>query len=239
MIDEETPLGIKTEYSWTQREILPGENCLAFYVVHQYAEVYFNEELMYQLKLQNENQKGKTTASNWVMIPLYPEDEGKEIRVNIISAYEAVRNRAVTFYIGSKFMTYFNQLKEDLLQIVLSMIAMGVGSIFVILSMFHKYKGKENANLTYLEIFSITIGFWKVIDIRFAPLMFPKNPVVLSYISITMLLVGMVAWMLSIKKQFLRKSYHIVEWISVLACMVALMIMMLQMTNIADLRETL
>lgn len=239
VIDEDTPLGMKREYRWVQGAISPSENYLAFYVVHQYVEVYFDGELMYHLKLRDDNKVGKTTASNWIMIPLYPEDEGKEICVKITPAYEVVRNRPVNFYVGSKFRIYFDQLKNDLPQIILSLLAIGIGSIFIIISMFHKYRGKENANLTYLGIFSFAIGLWKLTDIRFASLMFPQNPLALSYISISMLVVGVAPWMLSIKKQFLKKSYSLLEWISVLACTTALIIMILQMANIADLRETL
>ena len=32
--DADTPLGVKTEYSWTLEQIDEGENCLAFYIVH-------------------------------------------------------------------------------------------------------------------------------------------------------------------------------------------------------------
>ncbi len=239
VIDKDTPLGIRKEYRWKQKKILPGENCLAFYVVHQYAEVYFNGELMYSLKPQDENQIGKTIASNWVMIPLYPEDEGKDIRVDIIPAYKVVRNREVNFHTGSKFMIYFDQLRKDLPQIILSLITMGVGVIFVIISILNRYREKENANLTYLGIFSFAIGLWKLTDIRFAPLMFPKNTVALSYISISMLLIGVVPWILSIKEQFLRKFSDILGWISIFFCTIALIILTLQIANILDLRETL
>lgn len=239
IIDEGTPLGIKTEYSWTQGEVLPTGGYLAFYIVHQYAEVYFNDELMYRLKLQNEEKIGKTPANNWVMIPLYPEDTGKEIRVNIIPVYECVSDRVVNFYTGSKFMIYLKQLEKDLPQILLSISAVGIGIIFIIISIFHRYRGKENSNLTYLGIFSFAIGLWKITDIRFASLMFPKNPVVLSYISISMLFIGVVPWTLSIKKQFLKRSYRVLEYISVLSSIVALLIIILQITNSADLRETL
>lgn len=237
--DEDAPLGIKKQYKWTLEDIVEGENYLAFYVVHQYVEVYFDKKLVYSIKLEDENKIGKTTASNWVMIPLYPEDKGTEVTINIIPVYEAVRDRIVKFFIGSKFIIYFNQLKEDLPQIILSLIAISIGIIFVAISIFHIYKRRENDNLTYLGIFSIAIGIWKIMDIRFAPLMFTKNTMLLSYISITMISIAVVSWMLSIKKQFLRKSYTLLECTSVLSCLGLLFVVILQVTNIADLRETL
>lgn len=239
LVDEHAPIGIKKEYRFTLGEIAPLENYLSFYVVHQYVDVYFDGELVYQLNLSDEKQIGKTTGSNWVMIPLYPEDEDKEVCIEITPVYEAVRDREVIFNISSKFIIYLNQLKVDLPQILLSLAAMVVGIIFVIISKILKYRGKENANLNYLGIFSFAIGVWKITDIRFAPLMFTINSAALSYISITMLLFAVVPWALSIKKQLISKSYYKLEQVSIIASITVFVILMLQITNVLDLRETL
>lgn len=72
ILDENMPAGIKKQYTWTINDIDKDENCFAFFVVHQYVEVYIDGKLIYSLKPKNENKIGKTTASNWVMVPIYP-----------------------------------------------------------------------------------------------------------------------------------------------------------------------
>lgn len=237
--DKDTPLGIKRQYKWVLKDIEKGENSLAFYTVHQYAEVYFNGELMYSLNLQEGNKIGQTTGNNWVIIPIYPEDEGVEVCVNITPVYDSVRNRQVTFFIGSKFEVYLNQFKSDLPQIILSIMAIVVGVLFIIISTIYKYKIKENSNLVYLGIFSLTIGVWKLTDIRFAPLIFTGNTMAVSYISITMISLSVVPLLLVIKKQFLNKYSHLLELISIIYCAIPLIIIIAQITNVADFRETL
>lgn len=108
--DKDAPLGIIKEYRWKLEDIKEGENFLVFYVIHQYVEVYFDGRLMYSLKPQVGNIIGKTIGYNWGEIPIYPEDEGVEVCVDIIPVYNDVVNSQVDFFIGSKFMIYVNQL---------------------------------------------------------------------------------------------------------------------------------
>ncbi|HAX73994.1 MAG TPA: hypothetical protein DCY20_10765 [Firmicutes bacterium] len=239
VVDEETPLGIKKEYRFNLDEVSSIDNYLSFYVVHQYVEVFIDGELIYRLNVRDGNKIGKTTASNWIIIPLNAQDKGKEVCINVIPIYEAVRDREVDFNMSSKFMIYFNQLKSDLPQILLSLVAMTIGVVFVVISSVHRYKGKESVDLCYLGIFSFGIGLWKITDIRFSPLMFTKNTAALSYISISMILISTIPWILSIKKQLIIKSYHLIEWLSIISSCTAMIILLLQIMNIADLRETL
>lgn len=95
--DKDTPIGIKKEYSWILEEIPQGDICLAFYVVHQYARVSIDGKVVYSLMPSGENTLCKTVGCNWVMVPLYPEDAGKEILVETIPVYENCKDRPVEF----------------------------------------------------------------------------------------------------------------------------------------------
>lgn len=47
--DVHAPVGVVREYSWTFEDVRRQDTCIAFYVVHQYVDVYFDDELMYHL----------------------------------------------------------------------------------------------------------------------------------------------------------------------------------------------
>ena len=82
--DESSPIGVAREYAFC----IPSaerDACLAFYTVHQYAEVYVDGQLIYSLKPAG-NLPVKTVGSNWSLIPLRREDAGKEILVRILPA---------------------------------------------------------------------------------------------------------------------------------------------------------
>ena len=41
--DPQAPAGIRREYSWVLDDIGTNDNCLGFYLVHHYAEVYLDD----------------------------------------------------------------------------------------------------------------------------------------------------------------------------------------------------
>ena len=46
--DPSAPIGVRREYRWTMDDIIANDTTLFFYLVHHYAEVYFDNELMYR-----------------------------------------------------------------------------------------------------------------------------------------------------------------------------------------------
>ena len=97
--NENAPAGVMKEYIFTLKT-LEQDTCLAFYTVHQYVELYIDGKLVYSMN-PPEKTFIKTIGSNWTVFPLYREDSGKEIRINIIHAYREFLNRKVEFLIGS------------------------------------------------------------------------------------------------------------------------------------------
>ena len=89
--DTNAPAGVLVEYRFRISEDLGRDCSLAFYTVHQYVEVYFDEECVYSLFPSDDNTMIRTTGSDWVMIPLYREDAGKQVRVVLTPVYENVR----------------------------------------------------------------------------------------------------------------------------------------------------
>lgn len=239
--DASTPAGVRQTYSWTLPEHVEEDYCLAFYTVHQYAEVYIDGQLMYSLTPRPDNRIEQTVGSNWIMIPLSFKDGGKEVRVEITPAYESFRSRAVTFYTGSCLRIYLNQLKKDLPQIVLSILAILIGAAFVGVSLFNRLRhgNHQGRNLVYLGLFSVIIGFWKLSDTRFSPLMFPRNPILLSHISLVMLLLAPVPLLLFLRSCSRNVSHRILDGVCILSALSAMAMVVLQAANIMDFRESL
>ena len=93
--DADAPIGVRKEYTFFLSNTLESDTHLAFYTVHQYVDVFLDGETIYSLQPSRENRISKTVGSNWVMIPLYREDAGKEICVEITPVYESFRDREV------------------------------------------------------------------------------------------------------------------------------------------------
>ena len=147
---------------------------------------------LYSLKSSGNNWFSKTPGSNWVMIPLYREDAGREVRVEITPVYENFRDRQVDFLIGSELAIYKDRLFKDLPQLVLGIMAVFIGVVFACVSCYTVHKKKRGKNLLALGIFSTMMGFWRLTDTRFTPFLLKDKPLLLFYISITMLMLGMI-----------------------------------------------
>lgn len=106
------------------------------------------------------------------MIPLYREDAGKEIRVEITPVYESFRDREVVFLIGSQLAIYTDRLYRDLPQLVLGIMAVFAGVVFVCVAVHNLIRKHRGQSLAALGMFSVMLGFWRLTDTRFTLFIF-------------------------------------------------------------------
>lgn len=236
--DGSSPTGIKKEYVIDSLEIADEDDCLAFYLVHHYAQVYVGDELVYSLTADKDS-VSKTVGCNWAMIPLSMGDDGKEIKIVVTPVYKSVSNRTVDFLVGSKYSIFSGQLKDDLSDIIISVLAIGFGIGFVAISLVSYFQKKSKNSLGYLGLFSLFIGIWKITDIRSAPLLFPGNPVLVSQISNAMLAVAVAPFVAFIHMQFEEKKYRFLDVFCIVSIFVTIGQILLQLTGKMDLRESI
>ena len=239
LTQEDAPIGVQKEYIFTLGDTIPHDTSLAFYTVHQYVTVYLDGEEIYSLKPAGSHRFTKTVGSNWVMIPLYAEDSGKEVKVKITPVYESFRNREVTFLIGSPLAIYRNRLAKDLPQIVLASIAILMGFTFVCVAGYSHLKKRPGKRLAILGIFSVMLGLWRLMDTRFTPFMDGGQPVLFYYIAITMPMLGMLPLVQWTKDSFSEKGRKVISGYEAGIAILCLLQFTLQWLGICDLRESM
>ena len=238
--DPQAPAGIRREYSWALGDVGTGEDCLGFYLVHNYAQVYFDEELLYRLLPGRENLLCRGVSSNWVMVPVYPQDSGKQVRVVVTPVYESAVGFEVEFFIGSHLAIYLNQLKKDLPQIILSALSILMGLLIMAVQVFLTVKKKnESWAIFYLGNFSMLLGVWKITDTRFSPLMFSGNPLILGYIAIGLLFLSTIPVLFSVREHFAGYPNTPISVVSLICCAAALGALLCQILGIAELKQLL
>ncbi|MGN0431577.1 MAG: sensor histidine kinase [Lachnospiraceae bacterium] len=237
--DTLAPIGIKKEYVFTISEELDNDTCLAFYTVHQYSDVYLDGKKIYSLRPAEENRISNTVGSNWIMIPLYREDAGKEICVEITPVYESFRDREVTFLIGSQLAIYRDRLLRDLPQLILGIMAIFVGIVFVCVAGYNLLRKHRGESLAALGLFSVMLGFWRLTDTRFTPFMIADRPVFLFYVSVTMLMLGMIPLVKWTEEYFTKGSRRILDSYCIVAALICLVQLLLQIFGMIELRNTL
>lgn len=237
--DQDSPRGIRNVYSWKLEKLEPSGECLGFYTAHHLIEVYLDEQLVYSLYPSSENLFGHTTASSFVMVPLYPQDAGKQVRVELMPIYKGTGEKEIPIYQGSEKSVYLMCLKSSLALLIISFLSIALGVVLIFLTLLNCRNQQFNKDLWLLGTFSIAAGLWKVSDTYFSPLLFHTNTLVLSYITLTMLLIMLVPFNLFIKNLFSEEKYRILYWISGAQIILAIGLVFLQFFNIRDLRATL
>ena len=237
--DEKAPAGIKKEYILEPGQIDESENCLAFYVVHHYVQVYVEDELVYSLMPQKEDSITRTTGCVWVIVPLSEEDSGKEIRVILTPVYDSVLGRQTEFLIGARHSILMSTVKKDIFDIILSVLAIGVGIVFVVISLFWLCQKKSENSLLYLGIFSAFLGLWKLTDTRTIAMMFPENAFVLSQLSLVMMSLAVVPFVLFIEKQIEKKRWKFLNLVCAISITASMLQILLQAAGKVDFRESL
>ena len=235
----DAPIGVIKEYTFSVSNSLERDTCLAFYTVHQYVDVWLGGERVYSLKPSGENYITRTVGSNWVMIPLYREDAGKNVRIEITPVYESFRNRKIDFLIGSQLAIFRDRLYKDFPQLILSIMSVFVGMAFMCVAGYNLLKKHRGKSLFALGIFSVMLGLWRVSDTRFTPFLLPDKPVLLFYISVSMLMLGMIPLINSMEERFHKKSCRILDICCIGTALICLIQLLLQIFGVMDLRDGL
>ena len=240
-IDDPTaPIGVRKEYKWTLGEIENNENSLIFYTVHTYAEVRFDNELMYSLTPGKNNRIGGSPSSNWVVIPVYPSDSGRVVTVTLTPAYRSVLNRDITFQIGSRYSVFMNQLKADLPQIALSLLCILMGFVLIIMQLYHIVRRITGSwDLLYLGHFSLLMGIWRIADTRFSSVMFGNNTMAIGYVTLAALFMIPIPLLLFADNQHTSKRLVLLRPAALVTCAVSFGALICQVFGVAELREML
>lgn len=238
--DSSAPLGIRKEYRFKLSNITTTKDYLAFYIVHHYAEVYIDGELVYSLTPNENNRIGASPSSNWVFIPLDNTDNGKDVKITVTPVYKSVINREIEFMLGARSDIILKRLKTDAPQIILSVLCIFIGIALMIILPIAILRKKANSwGLFYLGNLLFLIGVWRITDTRFSPIFFSKNPMSLGYITIAALFVTFVPLLLFIKDRFIGRKKTLLLITTIAVCINAMIALICQLFQIAEFRETL
>lgn len=238
--EADTPLGMEKIYTWTLPEAIKGDTSLAFYYVHQYVRVYIENKLVFSVFPSEQDRISRTLGCDWVMVPLYQEDAGKSVKIEIIPVYKATINREPQFFIGSRLGIFLAQAQNDKWQIVMSLLSVIIGVVFTGIACYCIFiQRKQKKDLLFLGMFSMMLGIWRLMDTRFTPLLFQGNATLQFYLSVTMLMLGAVPLLKMLQACLYEKEYVLVDIFCTLFSAFSILFVVLQLLGIVDIREVL
>lgn len=232
------PQGIKEVYLFDLQELPDREQCLMFYSLHQEVDVYMGEKLVYSLHPSKGNVFGKTPGRCWNAVPVFKEDSGSRVRVELTPVYGSSVGGVPDFYFGSELRIWMAILLRNFVPFFLGLVAVFAGLAFLLFTIYNYKSTKVDKSLMMMGMFSIHIGIWKITDMEAFSLVVPSHGAA-DYLPFLSLLLVIIPYILFVKELFSKKE-HIIWYILCFGCFaVAILSIGLQVAGIADLRQTL
>lgn len=225
------------EYSYKIDSIQEGGESLIFFSVHQEAEVFLDNQLVYAFHLAKQPLI-HTPGYAWNVIPIYESDQGKELRIRIIQCYDKNGNQEPEFYMGEYSDVMLTQVRKAWAPLLCGIVAIIVGIAFIIYAVWNRLQLKEAYSLLLMGLFSILVGTWKIFDLRIVSMFLPQSPL-LTYIPLTILMFLGIVFVMYFKQSTQKKDSAF--WLVMCAISIVLngVTLILQFLGISDVRNML
>lgn len=245
-VREEEPMegfaGVRRHYALTLPKRVDAGLQLAFFVRHQYAEVLIDGQRRFAV--QPEGQTLKTPGNYWAMISLRGRDAGKRAEIILTPVYRS--STEPRFLLTPKEFAFKEQLRSDLLLIILGLMAILTGFLLVLLVLTVPFERRRKRALTYLSLLSFSGGVWKLLGLPTAYLVLDWWGDRFYGYATAPYLAGMIAYLFmpAFAMQFLNNLREggeaPAEQIGALvAALTAVVLFVLQMLGVAELHDYL
>lgn len=237
--EPDSPTGIRNRYTWTLGPSPSHGANLGIYTYHQYLRIYVDGVEQYRLDAAGDDQMVGTPGATWCFFPIYPQDAGKEICIEVLPCYESAVDRDPEIYMGTVQDIFLLTAEKELPQLILSVLNGIVGLIFLLVGLFNYFGHGKGKTLIAHGLFSVMLGIWKLADLRTASMLLPEHTVQLYYISVCMLSLCAVPLIKALSRRVGRICGYLLNTCCIFCASVCILQHTLQILDVLDLRQTL
>lgn len=236
--DSSAVLGISQEYRFTLKDVPKSGGVILFYLSHQEVEVTIGDQLIYSIHVDEKNNISNGVGFGVARIPVYPEEEGETVCIKVQPIYKSSIVKKLSIYYGSYNMIALDIMRADLPILIICILCLLIGFVMVVFSIFEIIKLKGNFENFSIASFAFFTGLWKLTDLNMTSF-FMNNSLCASGISILSMTIMVISFIFYLRYQVSEKMKKLWTGIGLLSCTSTFAIIILQITKIADLRETL
>ena len=115
---------------------------------------------------------GRTPGNYWLVLPIFPEDAGKTLRVTLTPVYQNVRGLEPDFLVMDRQMLlHLEVLPDEAAVLLLSCVTAAMGIFLMLLALSLGLAAKDRRRVFYLGAFSCAAGVWKLCGLSVVPLL--------------------------------------------------------------------
>lgn len=234
-----SPTGVSNRYTWKIGPSPAHGTNLGIYSFHQYVRVYINGVELLRQDQARADQIVHTPGATWCFFPIYQEDAGKTICIEIIPCYESAMERDPIIYMGTIQDIFLLTAEREFPPLILCVLNVIVGLIFLIVGLFNYFSHGKGKTLIAHGLFSIMLGIWKLADLRTANILLPDKTVQLYYVSVCMLSLCTVPLIKALSRRVGHLCAQVLNTCCILCATACIIQHTLQILDILDLRQTL
>ncbi len=240
VVDETAPAGIRKIYKGVLPSDLSGEDHLFFNIAHHSIEVYLDGECVYSLALSEDNRLAGNVGSNWCNVHIGHSGAGREITVVLTPLFEAAIGKSPEFLMGAPYAVVIDVIVGELPLLILSFLCILIGIFVAATFLYFRFIEKtDSKGILYLGFFSISIGLWKLNDLRCMSLLMPEHSVVFGYISVGTLFLTSICLLPYFSMLFVKDRRKPMIVLSCAGYLVCLAVLAMQVFGISEIRQNL
>ena len=236
--DSSAAQGISQEYCFTLKDVPKSGGVILFYLSHQEVDVTIGNQLIYGIHVDEKNNISNGVGFGVVRIPVYPEEEGETVCIKVRPIYKSSIVKKLSIYYGSYNMIALDIMRADLPILIICVLCLIIGCGMLVFSIVEIVKIKGNFENFSIASFAFFTGLWKLTDLN-STSFFMNNSLCASGISILSMTIMVISFIFYFRCQISKKMKKLWTGIGLLSCGSTFVIIILQITKIADLRETL
>lgn len=213
-----------------------GERVIVYNTVHMNLEVFIDGDKIYELKAEPDSAV-KTTGNCWNIISLTEDDAGREIVFAVTPAYRDGKPKG-DFYYGTYRDVEHKIFADRVLRVFLAGMILLSGRVMLVYGIFVVKTGQDARIIMQFAIFATMLGIWAVTETQLLDWFFPCSMIIVC-LSHLMLMTMPIPFMLYLRNIYTDKESRLWDICCYMNCGVIAVRVILQVTGIYDLRETL
>ncbi len=218
------------------------QDCELFFRVKNLNVAVYKDNILYKdygEAYSGMNAGYKCPGTYFVMIPLYREDSGSELRITIENPYQNDSSCNIkSMYLGQGYAIIQAKVFEMLPGFCTSVLIILIGGILGLLSVTLKKYNRNNSSLLSLGLFAFVIGIWSATETKLLHLLIGYTSIIHLVTSLSLILIAVPIFLFfRARKEATDKISAIL--VSVLTVIGFLISVIMHFAGIRDLHENI
>ena len=182
---------------------------LCFRSVNQDAEIFIGGELREKYSTKDTRPWGTSSVSTYILVPITPEDGGKELTLCLTSdtAYSGVVQE---MFIGTAFGMWYHFLQDNVFSVFMAVFMLVLSVISIAVSIILSVKTKRKINLYFLGFGLLMLSIWVLAQSPIRQLYFSNVSLagILTHITIFFFVIPIILYINYVQQKRYAKYYR-------------------------------